>query len=163
MEDHGVDDEREDHADRLEVTHKSRVVDNDPVEHERGSGLIGTISGLLVFLALMLFAVQSLIGVYARSMVTDAAYEGARLVAGARVDQSDWIARQSAQRDAELEVRSLLGEFGKTISLDWSQTTPDTVALTVKARPPAFALASLGPAALSLIEKTVRVRVEQLQ
>jgi hypothetical protein len=145
------------------VIHESGDGDDDPVEHERGGGLIGTISGLLVFLALMLFAVQTLIGVYTRSMVADAAYEGARLVAGARVDQGDSAARRSAQRDAELEVRSLLGEFGKTISLDWSQTTSDTIALTVKARPPAFALASLDPVAVSLIEKTVRVRVEQMQ
>ena len=130
---------------------------------ERGGGLIGTIAGLLVFLALMLFAVQSLVGVYARSMVTDAAYEGARLVAGARVDQDDPGARRSAQVDAEHEVRSLLGGFGDSISLDWSATTTDTVALTVRARPPGFAFASLGPAATSLIEKTVRVRVEQMQ
>ena len=130
---------------------------------ERGGGLIGTIAGLLVFLALMLFAVQSLVGVYARSMVTDAAYEGARLVAGARVDQDNPGARRSAQVDAEHEIRSLLGEFGDTISLDWSATTPDTVALTVRARPPGFAFASLGPAAISLIEKTVRVRVERMQ
>jgi hypothetical protein len=139
------------------------IGDEDSEARDCGSGLVGTIGGLLVFLALMLFAVQSLIGVYARSMVTDAAYEGARLVAGARVDQGDSAARRAAQRDAELEVRSLLGEFGETIALDWSETTPETVALTVKARPPGFAFASLGPGALSLIEKTVRVRVEQMQ
>ncbi len=135
---------------------------SDPIR-DCGGGLIGTIAGLLVFLALMLFAVQSLVGVYARSMVTDAAYEGARLVAGARVDQDDPGARRSAQVDAEHEVRSLLGGFGDTISLDWSATTSDTVALTVRARPPGFAFASLGPAATSLIQKTVRVRVERMR
>ena len=65
-----------------------------------GTGVIATIGGLLVFLALLLFAVQVLVGLHTRSVVTDAAYEGARAVAGARVDHTDPAAVAAAQVEA---------------------------------------------------------------
>ena len=130
---------------------------------DEGAGLIATISGLLVFLALLLLAVQTLIGLHTRSVVTDAAYEGARAVAGARVDHSDPAAVAAAQATAEAKVRSLLGRFGDRVTLDWTGTTADSVALTVRARPPGFlwsALRGVGPA---IVERTVHVRVEELR
>lgn len=128
-----------------------------------GAGLIATISGLLVFLALLLLAVQTLIGLHTRSVVTDAAYEGARAVAGARVDHSDPAAVAAAQADAEVKVRSLLGRFGDRVALDWSGTTPDSVALTVRARPPGFLWSALRGIGTALVERTVHVRVEELR
>lgn len=129
---------------------------------DTGVGLIGSIAGLLVFLALMLFAVQTLVALHTRSAVTDAAYEGARAVAGARVDHEDPVAVAAAQGDAERRVRVLLGRFGESVQLDWSGTTADTVSLRVQARPPTFLWTALrGPTAP--VDRTVRVRVEELR
>ncbi len=130
---------------------------------DHGAGLIGTVAGLLVFLALMLFAVQTLIGLYTRSVVTDAAYEGARMVAGARVDHTDPGAEGAARVAAEDTVRHLLGRFGDRVELDWSSSTADEVALTVKARPPGFLWTALRGPGAALIDRTVRVRVEQVR
>jgi Flp pilus assembly protein TadG len=133
------------------------------IDSESGSGLISTIAGLLVFLALLLFAVQTLIALYARSMTTDAAYEGARLVAGARTDHDAAPVPEDARAHAEDVVRRQLGAFGSRVELDWSATTWDTVALTVRARPPGFLWASLRSIGAPTIERTVRVRVEKLR
>ena len=122
-----VDDQPEGRADRVGVT--SRRSRRGPgAAGDAGAGLIATLSGLLVFLALLLFAVQTLVALHTRSVVTDAAYEGARAVAGARVDHTDPAAVADAQADAEAKVRSLLGRFGDRVALDWSGTTPDSVA-----------------------------------
>jgi len=126
-----------------------------------GTGLISMIAGLLVFLALMLFAVQTLLGLYTRSVVTDAAHEGARQVAGARVEQGDPEARARARAVAEAEVRELLGRFGEQVDLDWSASTIDDVALTIRARPPSFLWNALRGPGPSTIERTVRVRIEE--
>ncbi|MEX1218719.1 MAG: TadE family protein [Acidimicrobiales bacterium] len=130
---------------------------------ESGAGLISTIAGLLVFLALMLFATQTLIALYARSAATSAAYEGARAVAGARTSHDSSPVPENARAHAESAVRSQLGSFGERIELDWSTSTWDTVALTIRARPPGFLWDSLRGAGPPSIERTVRVRVEQMQ
>lgn len=128
-----------------------------------GAGLIATLSGLLVFLALLLLAVQTLVALHTRSAVTDAAYEGARAVAGARVDHTDPAAVAAAQADAEVKVRSLLGRFGERVQLDWSGTTADQVALTVRARPPGFLWSALRGPGAAVVDRTVHVRVEELR
>lgn len=130
---------------------------------DAGAGLISTISGLLVFLALLLFATQTLIALYARSATTSAAYEGARLVAGARTPHDVSPIPDKARVHAESTVRSQLGAFGNRIELDWSSTTWDTVALTVRARPLGFLWDSLKGSGAPRIEQTIRVRVEQMQ
>ena len=111
----------------------------------------------------MLFAVQVLIGLYTRSAVGEAAYEGARTVAGARVDHSDPLAESAARADAETRVRRSLGRFGDDVTLDWSGSTTEVVALTVRARPPGFLWAGLRGPGAPLIDRTVRVRVEELR
>lgn len=128
---------------------------------DAGTGLISTIGGLLVFLALLLFAVQTLISLFTRSAVTDAAYEGARLVAGARSSHDGSAIPEDARVRAEQIVRGQLGRLGPTVELDWSSSDADTVALRVRARPPGFLWSSLGAAAPAVIDRTVRVRVER--
>ena len=90
VEVHGGHHQRQDRADRLGVSRRPRSTLLD----DTGTALISSIAGLLVFLAMLLFAVQVLIGLYTRSVVTDAAHEGARLVAGARAAQSEPAARE---------------------------------------------------------------------
>ena len=130
---------------------------------EEGTGLIASLAGLLAFLALLLFAVQTLVALHTRSVVTDAAYEGARAVAGARVDHTDPVAVAEAQADASEKVRRLLGRFGEKVELDWSGTTDETVSLTVRARPPGFLWAALRGPGAALVDRTVHVRVEELR
>ncbi|CAB4322600.1 MAG: hypothetical protein F2520_01655 [Actinobacteria bacterium] len=128
---------------------------------DRGGGLIGSIAGLLVLLALLLFAVQSLFALFARSAVTDAAYEGARQVAGARVGHDDFTSVVLARQQAERTVRGHLGRFGDGVSLDWSGSSTDTITLTVHAQPPGFLWDALRGAGPEPISRTVRVRVER--
>jgi Flp pilus assembly protein TadG len=135
---------------------------DDGTDSDRGAGLVATIAGLLVFLALLLFAVQSVIGMYATSLATDAAYEGARLVAGARTDHDTSPAPIEARAAADAMVRQQLGSFGDDVELDWSATTWDEVALTIRARTPSFLWNALRGEG-GRIDRTVRVRVERFQ
>ncbi len=128
---------------------------------DSGTALISSIAGLLVFLAMLLFAVQTLVGLYTRSVVTDAAHEGARRVAGARVDQADPAAQGEARERAEQEVRRLLGRFGDEVSMDWSASTTDTVSLRIRARPPGLLWDAFRGAGSALVDRTVTVRVER--
>jgi Flp pilus assembly protein TadG len=145
------------------MIHRRDAADERGPAHDAGSGLISTIAGLLVFLALLLFAVQTLVALYARSVTTDAAYEGARMVAGSRTDHDASPIPDDARTHAEELVRRQLGAFGERVELDWSSTTWDTVALTVRARPPGFLWAGLRGVGAPAISRTVRVRVEQLR
>ncbi len=136
---------------------------SDKTGPETGAGLVSTIAGLLVFLSLLLFATQTLIALYARSATTSAVYEGARLVAGARTPHDESPIPEEALSRAESTIRSQLGSFGSRIDLDWSTTTWDTVVVMARARPPSFLWDSLRGNGAPRIERTVRVRVEQMQ
>jgi hypothetical protein len=162
VESNRSNDKRKDHADRFRVS-QLRARCSHRVGPETGAGLISTIAGLLVFLALLLFATQTLIALYARSATTSAVYEGARLVAGARTPHDESPIPEEARSRAESTIRAQLGSFGSRIELDWSTTTWDTVAVTVRARPPSFLWDSLRGNGAPPIERTVRVRVEQMQ
>jgi Flp pilus assembly protein TadG len=129
---------------------------------ESGAGLLGSVAGLLVFLALLLFATQTLIALHTRSVVTDAAYEGARAVAGARVDHDDPVAVAAAQVAAAQRVRDLLGRLGDRAEIDWTGTTKETVQLRVSATPPTFLWNALRGPGRAVVDRTVTMRVEDL-
>jgi hypothetical protein len=116
---------------------------------------------VLVFVVLLLFAVQVLFGLSARSAVTAAAIDGARLAAGfeASGDRAEGRAR------AEAHVREVLGTYAARpgFDLEWGDTdaTCECVALTVRADNPSFVPPTLRrPLGLDHIERTVRVRIE---
>ncbi|HUP87204.1 MAG TPA: TadE family protein [Acidimicrobiales bacterium] len=116
---------------------------------------------MVVFLVLLLFAVQVLYGLYARSAVTAAAFDGARLAAGFDASGD----RASARAAAEAHIHEVLGGYAdrEGFDLEWSDP-PDgrDVVLTVRARSPGFLPPSLRrPMGLDTIERTVRVRVER--
>lgn len=139
------------------------IASDDPrSEGDAGVGLIGSMAGLLVFLALMLFATQTLIALHTRTVVTEAAYEGARAVAGARVDHDDPEAVAAARATAERRVRNLLGRLGDRAEIDWTGTTVEEVHLRVSATPPSFLWTSLRGPGATLVDRTVTVRVEDL-
>lgn len=116
---------------------------------ERGSGLVGAIVGVTAFLALLLFAVQLVLNLYATSVVTAVAFDGARIVAGAE-------GGREAERVAEAHVREVLG--GHDLQLSWSYGD-DVVALTVETEHPTSLLAGMG-LPYQRIRRTVEVRRE---
>ena len=129
-----------------------------------GAGLVGTSAAVLVFLVFLLFAVQLLIGLYGRSVVTGAAYDGARSVAGARVDHADPVAVATAQATAVDRMRQQLGEVGSRATFDWTGTDADTVVLRVQADNPRFSIPGFtGPLATDHIDRTVHARIERIR
>jgi hypothetical protein len=125
---------------------------------EAGTGVIGSVVGVLVFLLLLLFAVQVLVGLYATTVVTATAYDAAKTAAGATARHSD-----GAQARAVADARRRLGRLGEQAEFTWS-TSPDSLALTVRApRPrllPRSLVGALGPPD---VVRTVRVRVETVR
>jgi hypothetical protein len=106
--------------------------------------------------------VQLLFNLYATSVVTSTAYEGARRVAGFEVDHTDPSAVDRARHDAEREMRDLLGGYGDRVTFDWSASTTEAVSLRVHARNPRLLLGGMsGALGFDEIERTVTVRVEQ--
>ncbi len=125
---------------------------------ERGGGPISTWIGFVVFLGMLLFAVQALLNLYATSVVTSVAYDAARQVAGS--DGGD-----AARAGAEDHARRLLGRFGQEVSFDWSASTADDVVLRVRGDVPSVQLPLFGGGTMPFgsIDRTVRLRVERFR
>jgi len=120
---------------------------------EAGTGLLGTLAGVTIFLVLLLVSVQVLFDLYARSAVSAAVFDAARIVAG-----SDAAASPSAEADAEAGAREELGRYGGGASFRWDVSTEE-VRLTVNVRSRSLlptALAS--PLGLDVISRGVMVR-----
>lgn len=115
---------------------------------EAGTGVIGSVVGVFVFLALLLFAVQVLVGLYATTVVTAAAYDAAKAVAG-----SD----RPSLTLAEDTARRHIGRLGDRTTFRW-EVDDDVVALTVRAPRP-----TLLPLVADDVVRTVRVRVESVR
>ena len=123
---------------------------------ERGGGPLSAWFGLVVFLTLLLFAVQVLYNLYAASVVTSITYDAARRVAGAEGDPG-------AIGAAEGQARGALGSYAARVTFDWA-LDGDVVAVRVRARNPSFLLpAHAGPLAFGDLDRTVRVRVERFR
>jgi len=128
---------------------------------ETGTGLIATFAALVVFVGFLLFAVQLLVDLYASTAASDAAFDGARLVAGSRTQHDDPATTAQAERTAEARVRSELGAFGRTVTFDWRGTDAESVQLRVRGHAPRFLWPGLQSAlGVDEVDRTVRVRVE---
>ena len=125
-------------------------------DDERGAGVVSALAGTTAFLVLLLFATQLLLNLYATSVVTAAAFDAARVVAGSDGGPGRITA-------AEAQARHVLGRYGKRVRFDWS-IDDDVVALRVRATNPNFLLTRVGTAtAFQRIDRTVRVRVERFR
>ena len=122
---------------------------------DSGSGLVSSLAGVGAFLAFLFLAVHVIVGLYATSVVTDAATEAARRVAGAATTDED---RAAAVDHAEGRVRSALGRMGKDAVIDWTFDA-DSVGITVRIARPGFVRMFGG----GTIERTVVVRRESLR
>ncbi|HUQ62285.1 MAG TPA: TadE/TadG family type IV pilus assembly protein [Acidimicrobiales bacterium] len=127
-----------------------------PVRDERGGGPLSAWFGFVVFLALLLFAVQVSFNLYATSVVTSVAYDAARKVAGAH-------GGPGAEAQAEADARRALGRYGNRVTFQWT-ATGEVVELRVRATSPSVLLPALGgPLAFGDIDRTVRVRTERFR
>ncbi len=113
---------------------------------------------MTVFLILVLLVTQILFDLYARSAVTTAAFDGARVVVG-----SDAGATEIARADAERSARMILGGYGSGAAFQW-HITSDQVGLTIRVRnrtilPPLL----VGPLGLDQVDRTAVVRRERVR
>jgi Flp pilus assembly protein TadG len=127
---------------------------------DRGAGLIGTIGGVVVFLALLTFAVQLLFNLYATSAVTAVAHDAARTAAAGAGDPG---ALEDTIADAEVAARAALGEYGGRLKFTWD-VDARRVRLTIEAQHPRVALSNVSSVfGLNRVERTVEVRVEDVR
>ena len=130
---------------------------------ENGTGLIGSLVGVTVFLSLLLFAVHLVLNLYATSVVTAVAFDAARVVAG-----SD--GGRTAEVAAERHARGVLGRYDDAGDLDFAwrylstdgDGVPDVVELRVVAVHPTALLAHLD-VPFQRVDRTVTVRLERFQ
>ena len=129
---------------------------------DAGTGMIGSTMAVVVFLFFLLFAVQLLVGLYARSVVTGVAYDGARSVAGHRSERDGGPGSAAARARAETRMIQQLGSSGAHASFEWSASDGDTISLRVQVDAPRFlSVRALGPLATDHIDRTVTARVER--
>jgi hypothetical protein len=118
--------------------------------------VVATVFGVLVFVVLLLFAAQVLLGLYTTSVVTAATYDAARIVAGA-----DAGTGASARDHAEAGARRQLGRAGHDMTFAWA-VDDDAVRLTVRVKRPTLLPRSLATGVgLGDIVRTVQVRTER--
>ena len=127
---------------------------DEQARDERGTGVVGSLFGMLFFLLTLLVAVQVSFSLYARSAVTAAAFDAARLAAG-----SDGGPQSLAR--AEAKARSELGRYGDGATFTWGregeQLTLRVVAHNPGFLPPRFRTAT----GLDVVDRTVKVRIEE--
>lgn len=124
---------------------------------ETGTGLLGSVVGVTIFLVLLLFAVQLALNLYATSAVSAVAFDAARTVAA-----SDGTSGDAAS--AEEHARSILDRYeqrGGRLAFDWDLAREDVVVLHVVAER-APLLASLR-FPFQRVERTVTVRWERFR
>jgi hypothetical protein len=120
---------------------------------DEGSGVVSSLAGVAAFLAFLLLAAHVIVGLYARSVVTDAASSAARRVAGAAS-----IDEPAAAALAEGRIREALGAMGARAAIRW-HLGDDSVEVTVRVELPGLIAALDG----EVIERTVTVRRESLR
>ncbi len=126
-----------------------------------GSGLVGTIGGVTVFLVLLSFAVQVLFNAYATSAITAAAHDAAHIAAAGSVDRTDPAAVEAQIGVAESHARSVLGRYSERVEFQWT-VDDDLVRLTITGQHPHLAVDHVSDVfGLNQIERTIEVRVEQ--
>lgn len=125
--------------------------------NEQGSGSVSASVGFLIFLGMLLAAVQVLFNLYATSVVTSVGFDAARRVAGSG-------GNPAVMAEVEADARHSLGRYSERVVFDWSGSNRDIVVLTIRARNPGFTLPALaGPSAFATIDRTMRVRVERFR
>lgn len=130
-------------------------------ERERGQSLITSAAAIAVFLGFLMFAVHICVNLYADTTVTANAYDAARKVA--RAVDDDAGDRGALADAAEADLKENLGRYASRIrDLDWT-ITDDVVELRIRVENPSFLIFSNADLGVGEIDKTVRVRVEEVR
>ncbi|MHB8295030.1 MAG: hypothetical protein ACYDH5_10495 [Acidimicrobiales bacterium] len=138
--------------------------------HDDGTGLIATVSGVAVFIVLLLFAVQVAFDLYARSAVTAAALSAVTIASaagnggngggGAGTGGGSSGGTAAAIAAGENRARSELGGYGKRVGFRW-EVSGSQVALTVTLRLPSMLPASItGALGLNVVRRTVEMPLQ---
>lgn len=122
---------------------------------QRGSGLVSTLAGVTMFLALLFFAVHLALNLYGASTVTAVAFDAARIAAGSDGDQG----AASAYAEGLLAGYAERGD----LTLDWSASDADHVRLRVIAAHPTADLLPFVAFPFDTTDRTIVVRREALR
>ena len=99
---------------------------------ERGSGVLSTTFGILVFVSLLAFSIHVLVNMWMRATVMDVAAQAATSVALSGATSATELAR--AEGDAIATARSSLGSLAERVELDFvDEGDPAAVRLHVRA------------------------------
>lgn len=132
---------------------------------DRATGVFGTTWGFLVFMVFLLFTVQLLFGLYARTTVTAVASDIAQDAA------NEGVEALGPERSAfwEAETRRRLGDYGDDAEIELSALdvdrdgTDDTLALSVRAVLPSLLPDRWVPTSPRSFSRTMRARLETFQ
>lgn len=117
--------------------------------NETGTGPISAIVGVVILFVTLFFTLQTALLLYTRSVVTAAAFDGARLVATGRMSEGE----------AQSHVAHLLGNLTPRVS--WS-SDDETVRVTVDADAPSSSITVIRGLSLH-VKRTVVVRRERFR
>jgi hypothetical protein len=118
-----------------------------------GAGVISTAFGVGAFLVFLFFTAQILVNLFFISTVTSATHDAAQSVAHGG----------SSTDEAEAAFVRFVGTAGHDARLDWSGSRSDVVVLRVQVHYPELALNQVSLPFFDVLDRTVRVRVEELQ
>ncbi|MCC5954219.1 MAG: hypothetical protein JJU45_19180 [Acidimicrobiia bacterium] len=99
--------------------------------HDEGTGWIGSVAGMAVFLAFLLLGAHVLVHLHARTIVATAASAAATTAASAQVDHQDAASVRAGRQLGEERARALLGANGAAAHFDWSGSSSDLVVVEV--------------------------------
>lgn len=137
--------------------------DPEPGGPEAGSGLFGLAFGVLFFLGFLLLATQVALVLYARTVVTSAALDAGRVIAGSAGRDGLLEAGELRRGEAAAarRVHELLGDEAtlRVLSID---TTAEVARLEVTAPKPRLLLGG-GTLGSPTVVRQVTVRMEDLQ
>ena len=121
---------------------------------DEGSSPITAVFGLTIFLSFLLLATQFMSYMYARSTVSAAAYDAARVAS----------AVSGTCTGAEQRARSLLGDYGDHLQIECTRGT-DSTTVRLVGPSPAKLISGITAAAggLAEIEQTATVRTERFR
>lgn len=122
---------------------------------ERGTGIVGTAFGALVFLAFMTLAAHTLIGLYATSVVTSVAFDDAKQIASNPRDPAQVAA---SEQDAQHRLRGF-----KNVQVNVSENADDVAFHVSVQRPNLLPAALAASTGLATIDRTAHVRPEELR
>lgn len=123
---------------------------------ERGTGVVTSVAAVTTLLLVVLVATQVAYALHARSAVTAAAYDAARVVAGAD-------GGPAAVPVAEARARAALGRFGDRVRFEWTVGRHEVRLRTTASLPGLLPPTLRRPLAADRLDRTVTVRTERVR